>query len=257
MKSSFYKYCPIYDETELDSEYSLINLINNQVTFSKRTNFNDLFDSKVNFIKPTNKELKALIPRLKGKEKAHFKNIFLNNNNEFLHIFLDKLEKRFDEYLFYCVTDNPESNLMWSHYANSHKGFCIEWDSATIKAEKVNYQEEIPSFHLIDLIKSYYLISSNEESAIKIWKALRTKLSEWDYESEYRLQLKDKKYSHVIDNKKDFSLVEYEPEWLKSIIFGCRMSVKARQYIIERMPLDTKYKEIVVGKSSIKVVNVN
>ncbi|CED57983.1 putative uncharacterized protein (plasmid) [Aliivibrio wodanis] len=257
MESSFYKYCPITDDKNLENEYSLINLLSNQVTFSRRKNFNDLFDSKVDFIKPAHKELKALIPQIKGKKRVIFKSVFLKNENEFINDFVEKLEKRFDEYLFYCVTDDPENNLMWSHYASSHRGFCIEWDSSIIKAEKVSYESDIASFKVIDLIKSHFNIISNDEPARNMWKALRIKLKEWEYESEYRLQLNDQKYYHVIERNSNFVLVGYEPEWIKSIIFGYRMSEESRQYVISKMPKGTKYKEIVVGKSSVRVVDIN
>ncbi|EPV1127185.1 DUF2971 domain-containing protein [Vibrio harveyi] len=257
MRSSFYKYCPIYDENNLDDEYSLINLFNSQVTFSRRKNFNDLFDSKVNFIKPTNKELKFLIPHIKGKDKVRFKSTLLGNDNEFINSFVDSIEKRFDDYLFYCVTDNPESNLMWSHYANSHRGFCIEWDSNALKADKVTYQSEIPSFPIINIIKSHFSISNNHSDSEKIWRALRTKLNEWEYENEYRVQLDAQRFQGQIDDRGAFALVNFNPEWVKSIIFGCRMNQSSRDFIIENVPFETKFKKVRVDMSSIKVVEIN
>nr|WP_269780787.1 DUF2971 domain-containing protein [Photobacterium phosphoreum] len=146
---------------------------------------------------------------------------------------------------------------MWSHYASSHRGFCIEWDSSMIKAEKVSYESDIASFKVIDLIKSRFNIISNDEPARNMWKALRIKLKEWEYESEYRLQLNDQKYYHVIERNSNFVLVGYDLEWIKSIIFGYRMSEESRQYVISRMPKGTKYKEIVVDKSSVRVVDIN
>ena len=77
---------------------------------------------------------------------------------------------------------------MWSHYANSHKGFFIEWDSTKILAEQVKYQSNIPNFNLIGLIKTHVGLGDNTKVGNDIWQALRTKLDEWEYESEYRFQ---------------------------------------------------------------------
>lgn len=77
---SFYKYCPVYDFSNLNKEYSLINLFEKQVTFSTRRNFNDLFDSKIDFIVPSNQKVKGLLQFLSGKEKIEFKRTYLGVN---------------------------------------------------------------------------------------------------------------------------------------------------------------------------------
>ncbi|TOQ62498.1 hypothetical protein CGG93_22215, partial [Vibrio parahaemolyticus] len=87
----------------------------------------------------------------------------------------------FDSYLFFCLADKPDNNLMWSHYANSHKGFCLEWDVTKINAEPVTYQRKIATFELLDVIKMQFGLLNNDEVGQKIWKALKVKLDEWEY----------------------------------------------------------------------------
>ena len=78
-----YKYCPIYNSKALEKEYSIINLLSNQVTFSTRSNFNDPFDSKIDFIKPSKAEIKKVLLSLKGKEKRDFKELFCGESGVF------------------------------------------------------------------------------------------------------------------------------------------------------------------------------
>lgn len=145
---------------------------------------------------------------------------------------------------------------MWSHYANSHAGFCIEWDATKIKAEKVKYQSDIADFELIELIEMHCGLASKDDVGIKIWQSLLIKLDEWKYESEYRFQMSNA-MEHLITKRGDkFALVKYEPEWIKSIIWGCRTSNKTKSYIKEHLPYSVKFKQAYPAKSSIRVREV-
>jgi hypothetical protein len=252
--SSFYKYCPVYQDESLDNEYSVINLLADQVTFSTRKNFNDLFDSKINLIKPTRKELKELSGKLKTSKRIEFKDVFYGEDWESkLKLLEQTIEKVFDDYLYYCVTDKNDSNLMWSHYANSHKGFCIEWDATKIQAEKVSYQSKIPKFKLIDLIETQVGIGDNTKVGNDIWQALRTKLNEWEYESEYRFQMSNAMKEFIVKKEPNFALVKYQPNWIKSIIWGCRTTEKTKIYIKDNLHFDVEYKQAKEGVSSIAI----
>jgi hypothetical protein len=250
--SSFYKYCPVYQDECFDKEYSVMNLLADQVKFSTRRDFNDLFDSKVNLIKPTKKELKEISGKLKTAKRIEFKNIFYGEDWESkVRIFERTVEKVFDDYLYYCVTDKDDSNLMWSHYANSHKGFCIEWDADKIKAEQVKYQSNIPNFKLIDLIETHVGIGDDTEVGKAIWQALRTKLDEWEYESEYRFQMSNAMKKLIVKQEPDFALVKYQPNWIKSIIWGCRTTDKTKKHIKDNLHFDVKFKQAKEALSSI------
>lgn len=74
----------------------------------------------------------------------------------------------------------PEHPLMWAHYANSHTGFCIEYeiDQITSPLYEVNYASRLPSPSIKELILC------PEESFLRI---LTTKTSEWSYEKEVRV----------------------------------------------------------------------
>lgn len=257
--SSFYKYCPIFNHEKLDEELSLINLFSNQVPFSRRNYFNDLFDSKVEFILPNKNDVKSTYEKLSGKSKYRFKNLYMGNNSP-KHFELIKIEmnKILDSFLFYCLTDNPENNLMWSHYSNSHNGFCIEWNGHYINPQKVIYQETIAKVDLLKLLQASIGLKNMDLTAEELWNAVRTKLSEWKYEQEYRFQLGNHEKHLIV---KDFGkgvLIKAQPEWIKAIIFGYRMPQETRMHIINKLSQGTVFKEVKVNNSlgCLKVVNL-
>ncbi len=87
---------------------------------------------------------------------------------------------RKSKYRIYCLSPNPENLLMWSHYANSHTGICIEYDlkkSMLFTALKCRYKTNYPS------LKTY------SESTRDLLSPLLIKSDVWSYEKEYRLIL--------------------------------------------------------------------
>ncbi|MEJ8680037.1 DUF2971 domain-containing protein [Plesiomonas shigelloides] len=246
--SSYYKYCPVYSHEKLQQEYSLINLFSNQVSFSRRGNFNDLFDSKVDFLLPSKDKLKLTYHKLTGQSKREFKQRFLGqDSSQNLNKLHGDLNSLLDSYLFYCLTDNATNNLMWSHYANSHNGFCIEWNGDEVKPEKVEYKKKLPTINIIDLLEANLKLRSSEELEKSLWLALKVKLDEWEYESEYRFNLSNTSKHLIVKDHGKFALVQSQPEWIKSIIFGYRMPNTTRDYIVRNMPKNTHYKEVIIA----------
>lgn len=88
-----------------------------------------------------------------------------------------------------CFSRNFRNILMWSHYANNHKGFCIG----------IYHPELENSGLLADVIYSKYFLDVNEDNFLKIdsekgfnqdWdKILNHKFLDWSYEEEIRLIL--------------------------------------------------------------------
>lgn len=249
---SLYKYCPIYDSKNFEKEYSIINLLNHQMTFSTRNNFNDLFDSKIDFIKPNKIDIRNAHSRLKGQTKHEFKDLFFGKSGENnFQIFHDSVNEIFDKYLILCLTECADNNLMWSHYANSHKGFCLELDATKLKAEKVIYQNDIASFELLDAIKMDFNLMKEGDVGIKIWNALKVKLEEWSYEKEHRVHLSRNSQHLVKESKEHFSLVEYQPDLIKSIIFGHRMDTKIINFLKGELPQHVQFKYAAEGRNKI------
>lgn len=82
-----------------------------------------------------------------------------------------------------CFSESIESMLMWTHYANEHKGFAIEYgpnekSSIALQLWPVFYRDK-----LFDLSRYFSRISS---SLIPLLPALH-KAIDWKYEKEWRL----------------------------------------------------------------------
>jgi hypothetical protein len=88
-----------------------------------------------------------------------------------------------------------DSIVMWGHYADSHKGFCIEYDLETLPANctlRRNLFPVVYSSELYDLTRwASQLVSSPRDqfnpSAVLL--AMLSKYQDWKYEEEWRFVL--------------------------------------------------------------------
>jgi Protein of unknown function (DUF2971) len=116
--------------------------------------------------------------------------------------------KKLDAIGVLCLSEQSDDMLMWSHYASSHKGYCLEFD-ATIQpfsseAVRVHYAKERSIFRIFD---------PNQVDNLK--RAMLRKADFWQYEHEWR-----------IVRPAEFRTVEFSPPALKSIIFGAAIEKK-------------------------------
>ncbi|MEJ2609114.1 MAG: DUF2971 domain-containing protein, partial [Candidatus Thiodiazotropha sp.] len=87
----------------------------------------------------------------------------------------------------FSMASKWNSPLMWSHYADEHKGICVEYDisnAACKKPKPVDYEGE----RGIALSKiSEYVIYSSSDALNEIeQKYFYTKANQWNYEEEWR-----------------------------------------------------------------------
>lgn len=109
--------------------------------------------------------------------------------------------------------------LMWSHYADDHKGIVLEFDKSLIKGTingLVKYEKTFPSVR--DFIEAYY-----KKKLFRIF--LLRKSRHWKYESEYRI-IKE------IDIKTNFRVANFQPACLTGVILGHKTSVKDSERLI-------------------------
>lgn len=133
--------------------------------------------------------------------------------------------------------------LMWAHYANSHKGFCIEYDVDVLKDSiKLDISDNV------DLYTVTYDDVDMSEFALKRAKKepketlLSFKSPKWSYENEIRL---------IFDKS---GIKQYNPKALKAIYFGLNMSSKERELIIKGLDgVDVKFYEMLKLKGQYKL----
>jgi len=102
-----------------------------------------------------------------------------------------------------CFSEINDSMLMWSHYADNHRAFCLEYDFKSLTNSKeiakllypVIYQQE-----MFNITKYMLNFSANTDGFYKVRAAI-TKSSEWSYEKEWRLILPTEHFPNVTSIK--------------------------------------------------------
>lgn len=92
-------------------------------------------------------------------------------------------------FLIGCLATDPKNRLMWSHYVDSHRGFCIEYDFNSLKDEvlpfPIIYSENRPLVPWKEAID--HTQESMEAATADLTLGLLTKDKSWEYENEWRV----------------------------------------------------------------------
>ena len=120
-----------------------------------------------------------------------------------------------------CYSEIPDNSLMWSHYADGHRGIAVEFDlknpflSPPANLMPVSYRSERASARY-EIAKGF-AFDEHEFSVVRI-KSLA-----WSYEREWRqlFQLKDCMKIHN-DDRTTCSYVNIPSDAITSVMFGVR-----------------------------------
>lgn len=222
----YYKYRHLHDNN-IDVLQNIF--LKNEITFSIHSYFNDPYDCRPHFIlnaSPT--ELKKLCIRLIKLTYPHltindckrmaFKSLKHTPHPE--EKILALVKERFIEFSnnigIYCLTKVPDNILMWSHYADSHAGICLQFiGSKKIeffhKAEEVTYQKPYPK---VDLAVPTHA---------SLYASLLTKAKEWEYEKEYR----------ILNTRMVTKTAKFPEEALTGVIFGVKTPECNKKLILD------------------------
>ena len=115
----------------------------------------------------------------------------------------------------YCLSEVNDEILMWSHYADKHRGYCLMFAATDEtpffgEAQRVIYSENLP---VIDIV--------NDTAHDKATKTLLTKCVDWKYEKEWR----------IVNYELASGWHSYPPELLVGVIVGARMPTEDRARI--------------------------
>lgn len=168
---------------------SLINLKSQSIYFNSASKFNDPFDCNIklkfkNLNEEDTKKLKKYF--LKDiKNEIHKQDLDNLTSSEFLKIAKNITDERIDNFYqnkgISCFSENKNNQLMWSHYASSGKGFCLEFDTTIEPFQKILPVEYVDTPPFLDLVE---MITSKEKYLLR--KLLCLKSSDWAYEKEWR-----------------------------------------------------------------------
>ena len=153
------------------------------------------------------------------------------SNKNFNKKAVDRFKQRIKDIGVCCFSRINDSILMWAHYANSHRGFCLEFNTDNANLTGV---------HPLDVIYTEKLIKLNFHNSADdaISNMIFTKSLSWQYEEELRC-IGDGLVSQD-DRKKHFHASE-----LKAVYLGVKCDEatveKIKAIIKSKYPLTKMY----------------
>lgn len=198
-------HAPDYESSDIfkygDIEYLERTLNECTIRFSPVEEYNDLFEIKYKYIQHS---------KDKGSQHA-----LLYNRGCAERMKSDKVNGIASDYfsrqVSTCFSATPFEPLMWSHYANKHKGICycfnkIEiFDTLFYRPGEIIYSSHLPTLNYFDGV------TSNDLLIPQLEKIILTKSDVWAYEKEYRFFIESSELGH-----------SYSPSSLEAIIVGSR-----------------------------------
>jgi hypothetical protein len=158
----------------------------------------------------------------------------------------NSIRKAFGELRLCSFTTNKENLLFWSHYADSHKGFCVEYGASKKPisyAFKVRYKNEYPE-----------VFYPNPLDDLQGFGPALTKSSSWEYEEEYRtIFVHDAPQQPENDG---VSLI-LNSDVMKNVYFGSNMDDENKKFIIELIgegPFNPGIWDVSLSSSSFELV---
>jgi len=222
----------LYKFRNIDSEGHTEEIFTkNRLYFSTRKYFNDPFDCrpkqsfsasedkiKEYFLKRVPKFFPALTTRqqIRAKTREIMKQKKYKNNQIQELIEKESISKIIDKVGICCFSKRPDNILMWSHYADKHRGICLQFEGKPstpffYNAQIVEYQKNLP------VINPFI-----DEKEPLFYKTFLKKSCWWEYEEEWR----------IIIPRIGSTTFEFPPEYLKGVILGSNISEKNEKNVI-------------------------
>lgn len=185
-------------------------LKNMQFYFATYKEFNDPFEFSIKMSGLDEEGAKNYVDELCSKQEPWLRSIVekCGERNSYVDILKEAISRQTAQMGIFCCSAVNDNILMWSHYADGHKGCCIEFDVT----------EDMPFFCFpkpIVYSSKYIECELIKDGALNIKDVIPSffhKVPDWSYEQEYRII------------KHDFNgFLKINSKAIKSIIVGCRM----------------------------------
>ena len=154
-----------------------------------------------------------------------------NELNSIIHEINDKLKNMIS---INCLSERNDINPLWAHYADNHRGICIEYDLKNCGNNflktlcfPVNYVEKNDSTE--DLIS--LIVYKNFDEWHFLYKSADTKSIDWKYENEWRIVFieNDRNFTDFYSSNKHYATF-IEP---KSIYLGLKIDEEVKRRIMD------------------------
>ncbi len=212
--------------------WDIENIKNGNIWLSTLSEFNDPFECKIyiDFEKIANDLIQLhpdilMLMKINHIDQNHpiYKN-YINESKENGKKLIEELAIKRNRAFVASFSENKNSLLMWAHYANSHKGFCIGYDFRDIidmfgvDIFPIRYSDE---YLTISSLKNFY---DHDDVFLK---SIKTKSMEWAYEKEWRLFC-EYKINEPYKNGMITKMIKPQ-----SIYLGAKIDYNIKQQLIE------------------------
>jgi len=195
------------------------------------------------------RELKRINPRIKVSDVANSLALGLPDHFKSLPSLIAKYEPEIKGLMettkVLCLSEVSDDLLMWSHYADSHRGVVFEFinipelDSPYSVSEPVRYGDDVPISYDTQTVANMLIGDTLEDEHRMRDNFLYTKSKDWAYEREWRISSGDGR-----NPDEAFEFIPFGAKELSAVYFGCKMSEEDKAFCI-KLILE-KYPHVVV-----------
>jgi hypothetical protein len=215
----------LYHYYKVEDKHTEAIFTKDEIFFQSPIKYNDLFDSKIiHIIEGSQVQIESWLRKQQRKYPNQISKTFINAMIKDYHLrqkFIDKYNSDWEcgrtdnneagiPLGVFCSSEKQDNILMWAHYSDSHKGFCLQFSTNNVffgKSNPITYQKQLPKHNMISSLidPDKYLV----------------KAVDWEYEKEWRVFQLAGPGAYL-----------FPPEALTGVIFGCRMESKNKEKII-------------------------
>jgi hypothetical protein len=203
-----------YLRPEILEEFLEAYLLHSFFWLRSPSDFNDPFDTSTDLalgsdIEARRKRYKELakrhMPGVKWKMRKKDVEARMFDPEGQLSILRNSFDKHLKRLGILCLSEDNLNLLMWSHYADNHKGFALRFDLAhdlktMLRISKVEYSTDYP------------LVNWSELEHDDIKTVFLRKYDGWKYEREWRMVIPNGAHTYL----------PFKPSAVTGLIFGCR-----------------------------------
>lgn len=131
----------------------------------------------------------------------------------------------------FSLTEKPDNLLMWAHYAASHEGFVVGFDSShPYFHDTVGHEDELRHLCKVEYRENRPMSAMTELSGIDVFLV---KSTQWSYEQEWRIIRPLQDNNKIVQNQPyPIYLFQFPATAIKEVILGCKMTENKKQDII-------------------------
>jgi hypothetical protein len=207
-------------------------LVDSLLWLSSPEDFNDPFDTWVSWtVEGTDQQKMARLRALAEEHlaeltpqqrEAGLRNAMQTPHDGLVAMLLQSFAEQRRRFGVCCFAGDPRDVLMWSHYAGSHTGVCLQFETSCdppvfMRALPVAYVDQSPMIN--------WLMGNFQR---EVGEAFTRKHIRWRYEAEHR----------IIQRDRAGCCVRFAPGALTGLIFGCKADADVkravRQLLYER-----------------------